>query len=57
MAQAAWRSCPQSAVFYCRAIVAGAEEPMGENEDFVTESYTLGIYPRPIIVESVLVTP
>ena len=30
---------------------------MGENEDFVTESYTLGIYPRPIIVESVLVTP
>lgn len=33
---------------YFRAIVAGVPRQFGGNEDFVTESYTLGIYPRPI---------
>lgn len=39
-------------VIYFRALVAGADNAFGGNEDFVTETYTLGIYPRPFIIES-----
>lgn len=39
-------------VIYFRALVAGVPIQLGGNEDFVTESYTLGIYPRPLIIES-----
>lgn len=38
-------------VIYFRALVAGANNAFGGNEDFVTETYTLGIYPRPLIIE------
>ena len=38
-------------VIYFRALVAGANNTFGGNEDFVTETYTLGIYPRPLIIE------
>lgn len=38
-------------VIYFRALVAGANDTFGGNEDFVTETYTLGIYPRPLYVE------
>lgn len=39
-------------VIYFRALVAGVPNQFGGNEDFVTETYTLGIYPRPTYVES-----
>jgi len=39
-------------VTYFRALVAGIPNQRGGNEDFVTETYALGIYPRPIIVFS-----
>lgn len=38
-------------VIYFRALVAGANNAFGGNEDFVTETYTLGIYPRPLFIE------
>lgn len=43
-------------VIYFRALVAGIPNQFGGNEDFVTESYTLGIYPRPLFIESEYVT-
>lgn len=43
-------------IIYFRALVAGVPMGFGGNEDFVTESYTLGIYPRPTIIESEFVT-
>jgi len=43
-------------VFYFRALVAGANNTLGGNEDFVTETYTLGIYPRPLIIEQEPIT-
>lgn len=39
-------------VIYFRALVAGIPNQFGGNEDFVTETYTLAIYPRPTFVES-----
>jgi len=42
-------------VIYFRAIVAGSPIQFGGVEDFVTETYTLGIYPRPLIIESALI--
>lgn len=42
-------------VYYFRALVAGAPNQFGGNEDFVTETYTLAIYPGPLIVESALI--
>lgn len=42
-------------VFYFRALVASATNQFGGNEDFVTESYSLGIYPKPIVDESALI--
>lgn len=39
-------------VIYFRALVAGVPNQFGGNEDFVTETYSLGIYPRPLIIES-----
>lgn len=39
-------------VVYFRAIVAGVPNQFGGNEDFVTETYNLGIYPGPLFVES-----
>lgn len=42
---------------YWRALVAGVPGQFGGNEDFVTETYTLGIYPRPLIVESEAMSP
>jgi hypothetical protein len=44
-------------VIYFRALVAGVPMQFGGNEDFVTETYQLGIYPRPLIIESALITP
>lgn len=44
-------------VIYFRALVAGVPMQLGGNEDFVTESYSLGVYPRPLIIESEHVTP
>lgn len=38
-------------VIYFRAIVAGVPNQFGGNEDFVTETYNLGIYPGPLFVE------
>ena len=43
-------------VIYFRALVGGVPNQFGGNEDFVTESYALGIYPRPLIIESEFVT-
>lgn len=42
-------------IIYFRAIVASALNQLGGNEDFITETYTLGIYPRPLFVESELI--
>ena len=42
-------------VYYFRALVAGIPNQFGGNEDFVTETYTLGIYPGPLIIESELI--
>lgn len=42
---------------YFRAIIAGIPMQFGGQEDFVTETYTLGAYPRPLIVESALISP
>jgi hypothetical protein len=42
-------------VIYFRALVASVTNQFGGNEDFVTESYSLGIYPKPVIVESALI--
>lgn len=39
-------------VMYFRALVVGVTNQLGGVEDFVTESYTLGIYPGPLIIES-----
>lgn len=39
-------------VIYFRAIVAGVPNQYGGNEDFVTETYNLGVYPGPLFVES-----
>jgi len=39
-------------IFYFRAMVAGVPNQFGGNEDFVTETYTLAIYPGPVIIES-----
>jgi hypothetical protein len=44
-------------VIYFRALVAGIPVGTGGNEDFVVETYTLGIYPRPVIIESENTTP
>jgi hypothetical protein len=43
-------------VFYFRAIVASVLGGFGGNEDFVTETYNLGIYPGPLIVESAIIS-
>lgn len=42
-------------IVYFRALVAGANIATGGNESFVTETYALGIYPRPLVVESALI--
>ena len=39
-------------VIYFRAIVAGAQNSFGGNEDYVTETYTLGIWPKPLPIYS-----
>lgn len=39
-------------IIYFRALVAGVPNQFGGNEDFVTETYSLAIYPRPLIEES-----
>jgi hypothetical protein len=44
-------------VYYWRALVAGVPNQFGGGEDFVTESYALGIYPRPLIIESEVTSP
>lgn len=44
-------------VIYFRALVAGVPNQFGGNEDFVTETYSLGIYPRPLIIESESFSP
>lgn len=44
-------------VIYFRALVAGVPIQLGGNEDFVTESYALGIFPRPLIIESAVFSP
>jgi hypothetical protein len=44
-------------VIYFRALVAGVPKQLGGNEDFVTESYTLGIYPRPLELPSESFSP
>lgn len=43
-------------VIYFRALVAGVPMQFGGNEDFVMESYQLGVYPRPLILESELIS-
>lgn len=43
-------------ILYFRALVVGVPRQFGGQEDFVTESYTLGIYPKPIEVPSAFVT-
>lgn len=43
-------------IYYFRALVAGVPNQFGGNEDFVTETYTLAIYPGPTIVESELIS-
>jgi hypothetical protein len=45
-----------NSVIYFRAIVSGAPRQFGGNESFMTESYTLGIYPQAIEVPSEFVT-
>lgn len=42
-------------IIYFRAMVAGVPKQFGGNEDFITETYTLAIYPGPLIVESELI--
>lgn len=44
-------------IIYFRALVAGVPKQFGGNEDFVTESYTLGIYPRPLELPSESFSP
>lgn len=44
-------------VIYFRALCAGVPKQFGGNEDFVTESYSLGIYPGPIEVLSEAFSP
>lgn len=44
-------------VIYFRALVAGAQIQIGANEEFVTDSYALGIYPQPLVVESAELSP
>jgi hypothetical protein len=44
-------------VIYFRALVAGIPNQFGGVEDFVTETYSLGIYPRPLIIESEAFSP
>lgn len=39
-------------VIYFRALVVGVPVTTGGVEDFVTETYTLGIYPRPLTINS-----
>lgn len=41
---------------YFRALIAGIPTQRGGNEDFVTETYALGIYPRPIVIFSSLIS-
>lgn len=43
-------------VYYFRAIVASVVGQFGGNEDYRTETYNLGIYPGPLIVESELIS-
>lgn len=44
-------------VIYFRALVAGVPNQIGGNEDFVTETYALGVYPQPIYDNSHLASP
>jgi len=44
-------------IIYFRALVAGVPKQFGGSEDFVTESYTLGIYPRPLEIPSESFSP
>ncbi len=44
-------------IMYFRALVAGKPNQFGGVEDFVTETYTLGIYPGPLVLDSEYVTP
>lgn len=44
-------------VIYFRALVVGVPIATGGVEDFVTETYTLGIYPKPLIINSETVSP
>lgn len=44
-------------IIYFRALVAGVPKGFGGNEDFVTETYTLGIYPRPLELPSEAFSP
>lgn len=39
-------------VLYFRALVGSAKFGLGGNEDFVTNAYTLGIYPGPVVIPS-----
>lgn len=43
-------------VVYFRALVVGVPISTGGVEDFVTETYTLGIYPRPLILNSAVIS-
>jgi hypothetical protein len=44
-------------VVYFRALVGGIPNQLGGVEDFITETYTLAIYPGPVFVESALISP
>lgn len=43
-------------VIYMRGMIGGTPIQTGGNEDFVTETYTLALYPGPIIIESEEIT-
>lgn len=44
-------------VIYFRALVGSATKGFGGNEDFMTEAYTLAIYPEPIVDEGATFSP
>jgi hypothetical protein len=43
-------------IIYFRALVAGIPNQFGGNEDFITETYNLAIYPGPTFVESEVIS-
>jgi hypothetical protein len=44
-------------IIYFRALVAGVPKQFGGNEDFVTETYALGIFPGPLELPSESFSP